>query len=100
MNFGRAICADDFKAKSCGLRLFRHLPNLICDSRRSPTSASLLLLFRGNDIKANKTAAIEDDAGTKTASDGALSDRILCKWLARRWTGHLCCGKKPPSSKK
>ena len=69
---------------------YRHLPNLsVCDSRRSPTSASLLSLFRGNDVKAFKTAAIEEDAGTKTASDGALSDRILRKWLARRWTGHL-----------
>ena len=70
---------------------YRHLPNLsVCDSRRSPTSASLLSLFRGNDVKAFKTAAIEEDAGTKTASDGALSDRILRKWLARRWTSHLC----------
>ena len=69
---------------------YRHLPNLsVCDSRRSLTSASLLSLFRGNDVKAFKTAAIEEDAGTKTASDGALSDRILRKWLARRWTGHL-----------
>ena len=61
----------------------------VCDSRRSPTSASLLSLFRGNDVKAFKTAAIEDDAGTKTASDGALSDRILRQWLARRWNSHL-----------
>ena len=70
---------------------YRHLPKLsVCDSRRSLTSASLLSLFRGNDVKAFKTAAIEEDAGTKMASDGALSDRILRKWLARRWTGHLC----------
>ena len=70
---------------------YRHLPNLsVCDSRRSPTSASLLSLFRGSDVKAFEAAAIEDDAGTKTASDGALSDRILRKWLARRWSGHLC----------
>ena len=59
---------------------YRHLPNFsVCDTRRSPTSASLLSLFRGNDVKAFETAAIEDDAGTKTASDGALSDRILRK---------------------
>jgi len=70
---------------------YRHLPNLsVCDSRPSPTSASLLSLFRGNGVKAFETAAIEDDAGTKTASDGALSDRILRKWLARRLSGHLC----------
>ena len=38
---------------------YRHLPNLsVCDSRRSPTSASLLSLFRGNDVKAFETAAI------------------------------------------
>ena len=67
------------------------LPNLcVCDSRHSPTSALLLSLFHGNGIKAFKTAAIEDDAETKAASDSALSDRILRKWLARRWSGHLC----------
>ena len=43
---------------------YRHLPNL-SDSRRSPTSASLLSLFRWSDVKAFETAAIEDDAGTK-----------------------------------
>ena len=70
---------------------YRHLPNLsVSDSRCSPTSALFLSIFHGNDVKAFKTAAIEDDAGTKTASDGALSDRILRKWLARRWSGHLC----------
>ncbi len=70
---------------------YRHFPNLsVCDSRRSPTSASLLSLFRDSDVKAFETAAIEDDAGTKTASDDALSDRILRKWLARRWSCHLC----------
>ena len=59
---------------------YRHLPNLsVCDTRRSPTSASLLSLFHGNGVKAFEMAAIEDDAGTKTASDGALSDRILHK---------------------
>ena len=46
---------------------YRHLPNLIvCDSRCSPTSVSFLSHFRGN----FETAAIEDDAATKTASDG------------------------------
>ena len=69
---------------------YRHLPNLsVCDTQRSPTSVSLLSLFRGSDVKAFETAAIEDDAGTKTASDGALSDRIIRKWLARRWSGAL-----------
>ena len=64
---------------------YRHLPNLIvCDSRRSPTSASLLSLFRGNDVKAFTTAAIEDDTGTKTASDGALSDRILREGVGQK----------------
>ena len=67
---------------------YRHLSNLsVCDSRRSPTSASLLSLFR---VKAFETAAIEDDAGAKTANNGALSDRILRKWLARRWGAHQC----------
>ena len=48
------------------LSRYRHLPNLsVCDSQRSSTSASLLSLFRGNDVKAFETAAIEDDAGTK-----------------------------------
>ena len=71
MNFGRAISNEIVRAKT--LTRYRHLPNLsVCDLRRSPTSASLLLLFRGNDVKAFKTAAKEDDAGTKTASDGAF----------------------------
>ena len=92
---GRAICCRRFSnAKVVRTKAFpryRHLPNLsVCDSRRSPTSASLLSLFRGNDVKAFETAAIEDDAGIKTASDGALSDRILRKRLATRWNGHLC----------
>ena len=31
---------------------YRHFPNLsVCDSRRSPTSASLLSLFRGSDVR-------------------------------------------------
>ena len=85
----RRFQSEIVRAKA--LARYRHLPNLsVCDSRRSPTSASLLALFRGNAVKAFTTAAIEDDAGTKTASDGALSDRILRKWLARRWTAHLC----------
>ena len=67
---------------------YRHLS--VCDSRSSLTSASLLSPFRGNCVKAFETAAIEGDAETKTASDGALPDRILRKWLARRWSGHLC----------
>ena len=29
------------------------------------------------------TATIEDDGGTKTATNGALSDRILCNLLDR-----------------
>ena len=41
-------------------------------------------------------AAIEDDSGTKTATNGALSDRILHNLLARRWSGHLCLVLKPP----
>ena len=70
---------------------YRHLPNLsLCDSRRSPTSVSLLSLFCGNDVDAIETAAISDDAGAKTASHGAHSNRIIRKWLARRWIGHLC----------
>ena len=69
---------------------YRHSNLSVCDSWRSTTSASLLSLFRGSDVKAFETAAIEDDAGTKTANNGALSDRILRKWLARRWGGHLC----------
>ena len=57
-----AICADDFKAKSCVLRLFHAIDTYqtvcVCDSWHSPTSASLLSLFRGNDVKAFQTAAI------------------------------------------
>ena len=69
------VCAKAFSRR-------RHLPNLsVCDSRHSTTFASLLSLFRGNSVKAFETAAIEDDAGTKMASNG---DRILCKWLAKR----------------
>ena len=100
---GRAICEDDFKAKSYALSFPRygHLPNLrVCDSRRSPSSAWLRALFRGNGVKAFETAAIEDDGGTKTATNGALSDRILRNLLARRWSGHLCLVLKPPSSGK
>ena len=64
---------------------YGHLPNLsVCDSWRSPTSALLLSLFHGNDVKAFETAAIEDDAVTKMASNGALSNKILHKWLTRR----------------
>ena len=36
----------------------------------------------GNGVKAFETAAIEDDGGTKTATNGALSDRILRNLLA------------------
>ena len=96
MYVGRAICADDFKAKSCAPRLFhatdtcQTLAYVIHGAHSLLRRFISLSLFRGNDIKAFKTAAIEDDAGTKTASDGALSDRILRKWLTRRWTGHLC----------
>ena len=76
----------------------RHLPNLsICDSRCSPTSLSVLSLFRDNGVKPFKTAAIEDDARTKMASDGALSDRILRKRLVRWWSSHLCRVQKHPS---
>ena len=56
--------------------------------------------FRGNGVKAFETAAIEDNGGTKTATNGALSDRILRNLLARRWSGHLCLVLKPPSSGK
>ena len=41
--------------------------------------------------------AIEDDGGTKTATNGALSDRILCNLLARRWIAFLCLVLEPPS---
>ena len=38
---------------------YRHLPNLsVCDSRRSPASASLLSLFRGSDVKAFETQMV------------------------------------------
>ena len=33
--------------------------------------------------KVFEKAATEDDVGTKTATNGALSSRILCKLLAR-----------------
>ena len=59
-----------------------------------------MALFRGNGVKAFETAAIEDDGGTKTATNGALSNRILRNLLARRWSGHLCLVLKPPSSGK
>ena len=103
-NSGRAIyMCRRFQSEIVRARAFpryKHLPNLsACDLRRSPTSASLLSLFRGNGVKAFETAAIEDDARSKTASDGALSHRLLRKWLARRWTGHLCRVLKPPSEK-
>ena len=65
-----------------------------------PSSAWLQALFRGNGVKAFEAAAIEDDGGTKTATNGALSDRILRNLLARRWSGHLCLVLKPPSSGK
>ena len=55
---------------------------------------------RGNGVKAFETAAIEDDGGTKTATNGALSDRILRNLLGRKWSGHLCLVLKPPSSGK
>ena len=48
--------------------------------------------------KAFETAAIEDDGGTKMATNGALLDRILCNLLASRWSGYLCLILKPPSS--
>ena len=78
---------------------YRHFPNLtVCDLRRSPSSALLRSLFRGNGAKAFETVAIEDDSGTKTATNGALSDRILCNLLASRWSSYLCLVLKPPSS--
>ena len=47
-----------------------------------------------------KTVAIEDDGGTKTATNGALSDRILCNLLPSRWISYLCLVLKPFSSDK
>ena len=41
------------------------------------SSKPILLLFQGDDAKALETAAIEDDGKTKTATNGALSGRIL-----------------------
>ena len=38
---------------------------------------SLLSLYRGSGVKAFETADIEDDGGTKTAANGALSDNIM-----------------------
>ena len=61
---------------------------------------SLLSLFRGNGVKAFETAAIEDDGGAKTATNDALSDRILRNLLAKRWIAHLSLVLKPPSSEK
>ena len=57
---------------------------------------SLLSLFRGNDVKAFETAAIVDEGGAKTATNGGLTDRLLCNLLTRRWIGHLLLALKPP----
>ena len=46
-------------------------------------SALLRLLFRGNGVRAFKMAAIEDDGRTKTATDGALSEKLFCTMLTR-----------------
>ena len=82
----RRFHSEIVRAKA--LSRYRYLPNLsICDSRRSPTSALLLSLFR---VMAFETAAIKDNTGTKTVSDGALSDKMLQNSLARRRGGHLC----------
>ena len=62
---------------------YRHFPNLnVCDSRPSPTSASLLSLFRGNDVKAFETAAIEDDAGDQ---DGKRWRTFRTEYYAKGW---------------
>ena len=53
--------------------------------------------FRGNGVKGFEAAAIEDDGGTKTATNGTLSDRILRNLLARRWSSHLCLVLELPS---
>ena len=98
---GSAICEDDFKAKACVLS-FSTLQALPKPYRMRLKVLTELLrsLFRGNGAKAFETAAIEDDGGTKMATNGALSDRILCNRLASRWSGYLCLVLKPPSSEK
>ena len=63
----------------------------------SPSSVSLLSLFRGISVKVVETAAIEDDGGTRMATYGTNFDRILRNLLARRWSGHLRLVLKLPS---
>ena len=55
----------------------------VCDWWRSPNSASIRWLFHGNGVRAFNTAAIEDDDGTKTATNDAFSRKILCTMLTR-----------------
>ena len=44
---------------------------------------SIWSLFRGNDVRAFKMVAIEDDGGTKIATNGALSGKVLRTMLTR-----------------
>ena len=71
--FGGRSCSGALKASDC-----------------NACSTLIQSLFRGKVVKAFEAAAIEDNGGTETATNGAPSSRILRKWLARRWSGHLC----------
>ena len=46
--------------------------------------------IRGKVVKAFVTAATEDNGGTKTTTNGVLSDRILCNLLDS--SGMATCG--------
>ena len=98
---GSAICEDDFKAKACALSFstLQALPKPYC-MRLNALTELCVAPFRGNGAKAFETTAIEDDGDTQTATNSALSDRILCNRLASRCSGYLYLVLKPPSSEK
>ena len=65
-------------SRALGFSLYRHLWNVrVCDRQCSPTSASLLTLFRGDGEMACDVSPIEDDGGTNIKTNDADSTRIL-----------------------
>ena len=84
MSCGCGNYEDDCIGKMCtlGFQHYRHLSILrVCDRWRSPTSASLLLLFWCDGVKALDASAIEDNSATKMPINGTVFSRILSSLL-------------------
>lgn len=80
-------CSLDFQWGNCApsvIPCYGHLLKLsICYWWCSPSSVSLLSHFCGNSVKVFKMAAIEGNGWPKTATNGALFNRLLRSLLGR-----------------